>query len=139
MKEEHERKISLTNEKRVYWEAKIAGVVSEIEKFKLDEHIINKAEANKSEDLMSKEELEVLKVNHAATNMVQLNSRLNSAKKELDEVMESLESLNDPNIKRIEDQYLLPPSPGSKDFKVVFNVIENFLLNLMSILLIFLN
>jgi len=119
LKEEHERKISLTNEKRVYWEAKIAGVVSEIEKFKLDEHIIKKAEANKSEDLMSKEELEVLKVNHAATNMVQLNSRLNSAKKELDDVMESLEALNDPNIKRIEDQYLLPPSPGSKDFKIV--------------------
>ena len=119
MKEEHERKISLTNEKRVYWETRIAAVVADIEKFKLDEHIIEKAETNKSENMLSKEELAELKVNHASTNMVQLNSKLNSAKKELDEVLESLEALNDPNIKKIQDQFLLPPSAGVKDFKVI--------------------
>ena len=104
---------------RVYWEARIAAVVADIEKFKLDEHIIEKAEKNKSESLLSKEELAELKANHASTNMVQLNSKLNSAKKELDEVLESLEALNDPDIKKIQDQFLLPPSPGAKDFKVI--------------------
>ena len=62
----------------MYWEARIAAVVADIEKFKLDEHIIEKAEANKSQSMLSKEELAELKANHASTNMVQLNSKLNS-------------------------------------------------------------
>ena len=82
MKEEHQRKLDLTNEKRVYWESKIATAVEEIEKFKLDEHILQKAVAKDSDVILSFEELQELRENHATTNMVQLNSKLNSAKNE---------------------------------------------------------
>merc|ERR1712241_428024 len=128
IKEEKDRKITLTNEKRAYWESRIDIIVTEIEKFKLDEHIIQKAEAINTSNsditganeinILSKSELGELKANHATTNMAQLNSKLNSAKKELDEVINSLEILNDPNIEKIQDRYILPPSPGAKDFKV---------------------
>ena len=104
--------------KRVYWEAKIATAVEEIEKFKLDEHLLQKAEGKDSDVILSFEELHELRENHATTNMVQLNSKLNSAKKELDEVLETLEALNDPNLQKIQDQFILPPSPRAKDFKV---------------------
>ena len=122
MKEEHQRKLDLTNEKRVYWEAKIAAAVEEIEKFKLDEHILQKAVAKDSDVILSFEELQELRENHATTNMVQLNSKLNSAKKELDEVLENLEALNDPNLQKIQDQFILPPSPRAKDFKVDLDI-----------------
>ena len=98
--------------------------MSEIEKFKLDEHIIQKAEASNSDNILSKAELGELKANHATTNMTQLNSKLNSAKKELDEVINSLEMLNDPNIEKLQDKYILPPSPGAKDFKVIMKILD---------------
>ena len=60
--------------------------------------------------------------------MAQLNSKLNSAKKELDEVINSLEILNDPNIEKIQDRYILPPSPGAKDFKVIIKILDGTVL-----------
>ena len=53
--------------------------------------------------------------------MVQLNSKLNQAKKELDELQESLEALNDPNIKKIQDQFLLPTITWCKRFQGNFS------------------
>ena len=125
LKEEKERKVNLTNEIRLYWESRIEIVVGEIEKFKLDELILKNVEERKqgkqnTNFVLSYEELEEIKANHATTNMVQLNSKLDSAKKELDYVLEKLESFNAPFAKSIEDQYILPPSPGTKDFKVIF-------------------
>ena len=112
--------------------------MTEIEKFKLDEHIIQKAEAINTSNtditganeinILSKSELGELKANHATTNMAQLNSKLNSAKKELDEVINSLEILNDPNIEKIQDRYILPPSPGAKDFKVIIKILDGTVL-----------
>ena len=123
IKEEKERKINITKEKREYWETRIASVISEIEKFKLDEYILKNAEDRKkgkssTKFVLSNEEFEALKKKHTATNMVALNSKLNAAKNELEEVLGELKSLNAPVTERIEDQYILPPSPGSKDFKV---------------------
>ena len=98
-------------------------MVAEIEKFKLDEYILKKADDRKegkssTEFMLSNEEFEALKKKHTATNMVALNSKLKTAKNELEEVLGELESLNAPVAKRIEDQYILPPTPGTKDFKV---------------------
>ena len=123
IKDEKARKINTTNEKREYWETRIASVIAEIEKFKLDEYILKNAEDRKEskpsiEFMLSNEEFEILKKKQTATNMVALKSKLNAAKNELEEVLGELETLNAPVTERIEDQYILPPSPGSKDFKV---------------------
>ena len=98
-------------------------MTAEIEKYKLDEYILKNAEdrrASKSNAkfTLTNEEFEALKKKHTATNMVALNSKLNATKNELDEVLGELESLNANVAERMEDQYILPPSPGSKDFKV---------------------
>ena len=123
LKEEKERKIQLTIEKRQYWESRIGSVVAEIEKFKLDEHILQQAEESlggksKTELILSYDEVEQLRKNHNTTNMVALNSKLEAAKSELDQILSELELLEAPIINRIEDQYILPPTPGAKDFKV---------------------
>jgi len=123
LKEEKERKIQLTIEKRQYWESRIGSVVAEIEKFKLDEHILKQAEESlagksKTELILSYDEVEQLRKNHNTTNMVALNSKLEAAKSELDQILSELELLEAPIINRIEDQYILPPTPGAKDFKV---------------------
>ena len=111
------------NQKRFYWESRIANVVAEIEKFKLEEHMLQQEEERRKGNsntafMLSKEELDELKTTHATTNSVALNSKLDAAKKELDGVLFALEIMNAPHIKRIEDEYLLPPSPGLKDFQV---------------------
>ena len=123
LKDEKERKIQLTIEKRQYWESRIGSVVAEIEKFKLDEHILKQAEESlagksKTELILSYDEVEQLRKNHNTTNMVALNSKLEAAKSELDQILSELELLEAPIINRIEDQYILPPTPGAKDFKV---------------------
>ena len=84
MKEEHQRKLDLTNEKRVYWESKIATAVEEIEKFKLNEHILQKAESKDSDVILSFEELQELRENHAARFFV-----LNEGNKAWDTFRES--------------------------------------------------
>jgi len=124
IKEEKERKINTATEKREYWESRIASFVAEIEKFKLEEHIIMKSIEKKEgkstyEVMLSNEEFEELMTKHKATNMVALNSKLNSAKNELEEVLGELETLNAPVAERIEDLYILPPTPSSKDFKAI--------------------
>ena len=81
LKEEKERKIQLTIEKRQYWESRIGSVVAEIEKFKLDEHILQQAEESlagksKTELILSYDEVEQLRKNHNTTNIVALNSKM---------------------------------------------------------------
>ena len=131
LKEEKERKIQLTIEKRQYWESRIGSVVAEIEKFKLDEHILKQAEESlagksKTELILSYDEVEQLRKNHNMTNMVALNSKLEAAKSELDQILSELELLEAPIINRIEDQYILPPTPGAKDFKVRITFCKNY-------------
>lgn len=122
-KEEKERQIHVMHQKRSYWESRIGNVVAEIEKFKLDEYILKQAEEGRkgranTEFMLSNEELDELRTHHATTNLVALKSKLEAAKKELDVVHGTLENLNASHTKRIEDQYLLPPAPGTKDFQV---------------------
>ena len=98
-------------------------VMSEIEQFKLDDHILRQAEAqlngkNDSGIMLLPEELHQLKSHHATTNLVALNTKLAAIANELDTVHIRLDTLNIPDTERPEDLYVLPPGHGRREFQV---------------------
>ena len=101
----------------------MASVMSEIEQFKFDEYILQQAEEQynrkcNSEIMLTPVELQQLKVHHATTNLVALNSKLAAVVNELDTVHIGLDKLNVQEAERVEDLYVLPPAPGSRQFQV---------------------
>ena len=123
IEEDKARKLTVLHKKRSYWESRMTEVMSEIEQFKLDEYILQQAEEHyngnsNSEMILTPEELNQLRVHHATTNLVALNSKLAAVVSELDTVHIGLDELNVQDTERVEDLYLLPPAPGSRQFQV---------------------